>query len=116
LTIQPSGAANVFSVIGALDRPPASPIVTLGLDSADAASVIANNTSFEAEFPGFTAAQMVTAILDNDTATLWSFFLNPEVLSKMMPFPGGGELINFDSTFIAVPIDGGPISADFTPS
>jgi len=78
---QPSGAANVYSVVGNLG-PVTSPVITLGLESVDATNVIVNHTTFEQEFPGFTALQIGTAILNNDTATLRSFFLSPEVLPR----------------------------------
>jgi hypothetical protein len=103
----PSGGGNVFSVMG-LYGPG---VLTIGLTDLQAANVIATPTSFEAEFPGFSESTIATALANNDTATLRSFFLSGNVQQKAaISFQGSGELINFSNS-----TDGGPVSAMFTP-
>ena len=98
--LRPAGDPStfVYGLFGVYDV--GNQLVTVGVNSAEAASLIASPASFFSVFTGpYTESQVATAAIDGDTATMDRFFLSiPNYNAITSPLGTSGEFFNFSTS------------------
>jgi hypothetical protein len=91
------GTTFVYGLIGVYDV--GNQLVTVGVNSAEAANLTTTPVSFSSAFTNpFTEAQIATALMNDDMVTLTRFYLSsPDHAAATIPLGDSGEFFNFSN-------------------